>query len=88
MYLRNHNSSQFFNQSYNKISWFYREQIIKTEYRQDATNRCLLLTTSVSTCFGQHYAHLHEIKGPVTVFGVLFCFCWIWLVAVVEQKPS
>ena len=37
--------------------------------------RCLagcehLLLTSVSTCFGRHYAHLPENKGPVTAFGV------------------
>jgi hypothetical protein len=31
---------------------------------QDATIRCLLLT-SVSTCFGHHYAHLQENKGPL-----------------------
>ena len=51
---------------------------------QDATIRCLLLT-SVSTCFGHHYAHLQENKGPVTAFGVLFWFCWMWLVAVVGR---
>ena len=38
--------------------------------------------TSVSTCFGHHYAHLQENKGPVTAFGVLFWFCWMCLVAV------
>jgi glycerol-3-phosphate acyltransferase PlsY len=48
------------------------------------TIRCLLLT-SVSTCFGHHYAHLQENKGPVTAFGVLFWFCWMWLVAVVGR---
>jgi hypothetical protein len=37
---------------------------------------CLLLT-SVSTCFGHHYAHLQENKGLVTAFGVLFWFCWM-----------
>jgi len=52
---------------------------MKKEDQQDATIRCLLLT-SVSTCFGQHYAHLLENKGPVTAFGVLFWFCWLWLV--------
>ena len=52
--------------------------------QQDATIRCLLLT-SVSTCFGHHYAHLHENKGPVTAFGVLFWFCWVWLLAVVGR---
>jgi glycerol-3-phosphate acyltransferase PlsY len=58
------------------------EQSMKREDQQDATIRCLLLT-SVSTCFGHHYAHLYENKGPVTAFGVLFWFCWMWLVAVV-----
>jgi hypothetical protein len=45
---------------------------MKREDQQDATIRCLLLT-SVSTRFGQHYAHLQEIQGPVTAFGVLLC---------------
>ena len=60
------------------------EQNMKREDQQDATIRCLLLT-SVSTCFGHHYAHLQENKGPVTAFGVLFWFCWMWLVAVVGR---
>jgi len=76
---------------------------MKREDQQDAAIRRLLLI-SVSTCFGHHYAHLQENKGPVTAFGVLFWFCWMWLVAVdgrclagcehyegfcsVEQKPS
>ena len=63
----------------------HREQSMKREDQQDATIRYLLLTTSVSTCFGQHYAHLQENKGPVTAFGVLFWFCWMWLVAVVGR---
>ena len=50
----------------------HREQSMKREDQQDATIRCLLLT-SVSTSFGHHYAHLQENKGPVTVFGMLFC---------------
>jgi hypothetical protein len=54
------------------------------ENQQDATTRCLLLT-SVSTYFGHHYAHLEENKGPVTEFGVLLWFCWMWLVAVVGR---
>jgi len=62
----------------------HREQNMKTEDQQDATIRCLLLT-SVSICFGHHYAHLWENKDPVTAFGVLFWFCWMWLVAVVER---
>jgi hypothetical protein len=57
--------------------------IMKREDQQDATIRCLLLT-SVSTCFGHHYVHLQEIKGLVTAFGV-FWFCWMWLVAVVGR---
>ena len=54
---------------------------MKRKDQQDATIRCLLLT-SVSTCFGHHYAHLQENKDPVTAFGVLFWFCWMWLIAV------
>jgi hypothetical protein len=54
---------------------------MKREDQQDATIRCLLLT-SVSTCFGHHYAHLQKNEGPVTAFGVMFWFCWMWLVAV------
>ena len=47
----------------------HREQNMKREDQQDATIRCFLLTP-VSTCFGHHYAHLQENKGPVTAFGV------------------
>ena len=56
----------------------HREQNMKREEQKFATIRCLLLT-SVSTRFGHHYAHLQEKKGPVTAFGVLFWFCWMWL---------
>ena len=59
-------------------------QNMKKEDQQDVTIRCLLLT-SVSTCLGHRYAHLQENKGPVTAFGVLFWFCWMWLVAVVGR---
>ena len=62
----------------------HREQNMKKEDQQDATVRCLLLT-SVSTCFGHHYAHLQENKGPITASGVSFWFCWMWLVAVVGR---
>ena len=62
----------------------HREQSVKREDQQDATVRRLLLS-SVSTCFGHHYAHLQKNKGPVTAFGVLFWFCWMWLVAVVGR---
>jgi hypothetical protein len=41
-----------------------------------------ILLTSISTCFGHHYAYLQENKESVTTFGVLFWFCWMWLVAV------
>jgi hypothetical protein len=61
-----------------------REQNMKREDQQDATIRRLLLT-SVSACFGHHYAHLQEDEGPVIALGVLFCFCWMWLVAVVGR---
>ena len=54
------------------------------ENQQDATIRCLL-STSVSTCFGHHYAHLQENNDRVTAFAVLFWFCWMWLVAVVGR---
>ena len=43
----------------------------------------MIITTSVSTCFGHHYAHLQENKDRVTADGVLLWFCWMWLVAVV-----
>ena len=40
-------------------------QSMKREDQQDATIICLLLT-SVSKCFGHHYAHLQENKGPAS----------------------
>ena len=48
-----------------------REQNMKREDQQDATIRCLLLT-SVSTCFGHHYAHLQEIKDHV-LLHMVYC---------------
>ena len=66
------------------LTGIHRLLNMKKEDQQDATIRCLLLT-SVSTCFGHHYAHLQENKGPVTAFGVLFWICWMWLVAVVGR---
>ena len=62
----------------------HREQSVKRENQQDATVRFLLLTSN-STCFGHHYAHLQENKETVTAYGVLFCFCWMWLLAVVGR---
>jgi len=42
------------------------------QIQQDATIRCLL-STSVSACFGHHYARLQENKDRVTACGVLLC---------------
>jgi hypothetical protein len=39
--------------------------------QQEATIRCLL-STSVSTCFGYHYAHLQEIKDRV-LLHMVYC---------------
>jgi len=54
----------------------HREQSVKREYQQDATIQmsivnfsCLLLTT-VSTCFGYHYAHHQEKKDRVLLHMV------------------
>jgi len=47
---------------------------MKIENQQDATIKCLLLT-SISTCFGHLYAHIQENKESVTALGVLFWFC-------------
>ena len=60
------------------------KESMKREDQKDATMRCLLLT-SVSKCFRHHYAHLQENNSPVTAFGVLFWFCWMWLLAVVMR---
>ena len=49
---------------------YVQQQSVKRQKKQDATIRCLL-STSVSTCFGHHYAHLQENKGPVTAFALL-----------------
>jgi len=41
------------------VSTVKHNENVKRENQQDATIRCLL-STSVSTCFGHHYAHLQE----------------------------
>ena len=41
----------------------------REEDQQDATIRCLLLT-SVLTCFGHHYAHLQENKDLMLLHTV------------------
>ena len=69
-------------QSSNFDKWIYFSVKRERKNQQDAIIRCLL-STSVSTCFRHHYALLQENKGRVTAFGVLFWFCWLWLVAVV-----
>ena len=68
--------------SCDRASWAKCEAREKNQ--QDPTIRCLLLT-SVTTCFGHHYAHLQENKYRVTAFGVLRWFSWLWLVAVVGR---
>ena len=54
--------------------YFCNNLRIKCEDReknqQDATIKSLL-STSVSTCFGHHYAHLQEIKERVT--DMVYC---------------
>jgi hypothetical protein len=62
------------------VSKVWRER----KNQEDAIIRCLL-STSVSTCFGHHYAHLQENKDRVTAYGVLLWFCWMWLVTVVGR---
>jgi len=51
--------------SCDRASWANCEE---RENQQDATVRCLL-STSVSTCFVHHYAHLQENKGLVAIVG-------------------
>jgi len=45
----------------------------------------MFIINTFSTCFGHHNAHLQENKTCVTERGVLRCFCWMWLVAVVGR---
>jgi len=45
-----------------KIMLKHVEVCEERENQQDATIRCLL-SNSVSTCFGHHYAHLQDNKG-------------------------
>jgi hypothetical protein len=49
----------------------HREQREERENQQAATIRCLL-STSVSTCFGHHYAHLQENKDHV-LLHMVYC---------------
>ena len=50
----------------------HREQSVKKEKnQQDVTIRCLL-STSASTCFGHHYAHLQENKDRV-LLHMVYC---------------
>ena len=63
----------------------HREQSMKREKNQQMQQLDVYYLTSISICFGHHYAHLQENKEHVTAFGVLFWFCWMWLVAVVGR---
>ena len=74
----------YFDNSVVNVNVIYRKVWRERKNQQDATIR-YVLSTSVSTCFGHHYAHLQENKDRVTVFGVLLWFCWMWLVAVVGR---
>jgi len=51
----------------------HREQSVKGERKnqQDATVRCLL-STSVSTCFGHHYAHL-QVNKDCVLLHMVYC---------------
>jgi hypothetical protein len=62
----------------------FRASLCPSSGEQDTTIRCLL-STSVSTCFGHHYAYLQENKDRVTACVVLLWFCWMRLVAVVGR---
>ena len=55
------------------------------ERKPTRCNNQMFIIATVSTCFRHHFAHLQEIKDCVTAFGVLFWFCWMWLVAVVGR---
>ena len=58
-----------------QYSWFYTvHKLWREKNQQDATIICLLLT-SISTCFGHHYAHHLENKGP------RYC---IWCIVLVQ----
>jgi len=54
--------------SCDRASWSKCEE---RENQQDATIRCLL-STSVSRCFGHHYAHLQENKDRV-LLNMVYC---------------
>ena len=83
-----HNQSENMFPSVRLLTTIQHVPFMKRTWReknqQFATIGCLLLT-SISTCFGHHCVHLQENKGPVTAFGILFWFCWMWLVAVVGR---
>jgi hypothetical protein len=53
---------------------------MKREDQQDATIRCLLLT-SLSTCFEHHYAHLQEkhVETEVNNKHLIVASCLVFL---------
>ena len=69
----------------------HHEQSVKREYQQDATIQMFIvnfryfLSTTVSTCFGHHYAHHQENKDLVllhmvfalVVLDVAGCSCGV-----------
>jgi len=60
-------TSYKFEQKHHDVLRVKRER----ESQQDVTIRCLL-STSVSTCFGHHYAHLQENKDRV-LLHMVYC---------------
>ena len=69
-----------------KTRIYYKPSVLlsveREKNQQDPTIGCLL-STSVSTCFGHHYAHLQENKTVCYCIRCTAWFYWMWLVAVV-----
>ena len=51
----------------------HREQSVKREKTKKMQQSEILLSTTLSTCFGHHYARLQENKDRVTACSVLLC---------------
>ena len=56
---------------YLTILFYVFTALERVSFQQDATIRCLL-STSVSTCFRHHYAHLQENKDRV-LLHMVYC---------------
>ena len=50
----------------------HREQIVKRARKPTRCNNQMFIINTVSTCFGDHYAHLQENKGRV-LLHVVYC---------------